>query len=34
MTEDGIQQREWADLEAVGLWQAFLRHPNRMFDVD
>lgn len=34
LSEDGTHERDWADLETVGLWQAFLRHPNRMFEVD
>ncbi|MGH3621288.1 MAG: hypothetical protein ACRDQ5_05780 [Sciscionella sp.] len=34
LSEDGIHQQDWSDLEAVRLWQAFLRHPHRMFEVD
>jgi predicted ATPase len=34
LTEHGIHEQEWSDLNAVLLWQAFLRHPQRMFDVD
>ncbi len=32
LSEDGIRQQDWSDLETVTLWQAFLRHPQRMFD--
>lgn len=32
LSEDGIHEQDWSDLEAVRLWQAFLRHPQRMFD--
>ncbi|WP_020667446.1 hypothetical protein [Amycolatopsis nigrescens] len=34
MSEDGIHEQEWSDLDAVRLWQTFLRHPQRMFDFD
>lgn len=34
LSENGIHERDWSDLEAVQLWQAFLRHPQRMFDPD
>jgi predicted ATPase len=34
LSEDGIHEQDWSELETVRLWQAFLRHPQRMFDVD
>ena len=33
MTEDGIAERQWADLESVNLWKSFLGRPDRFFDV-
>ena len=33
LSESGIEEQEWSDLDAVRLWQAFLRAPQRMFDV-
>ncbi|OXM50258.1 hypothetical protein CFP71_27885 [Amycolatopsis thailandensis] len=32
LSEDGIHEQNWEDLDTVRLWQAFLRHPRRMFD--
>jgi predicted ATPase len=31
LTDDGIAQRDWDELATVGLWQTFLRHPQRFF---
>ncbi|WP_369373139.1 hypothetical protein AB1046_05445 [Promicromonospora sp. Populi] len=32
MTDDGIAERTWADLESVNLWKSFLGRPDRFFD--
>ncbi|WP_454852696.1 AAA family ATPase [Promicromonospora soli] len=32
MTEHGIAERKWADLESVALWKRFLGRPDRFFD--
>ncbi|SDW44040.1 Predicted ATPase [Amycolatopsis xylanica] len=31
LTEYGIEEQEWEDLDTVRLWQTFLRNPSRMF---
>ncbi|WP_370949220.1 hypothetical protein AB5J62_17170 [Amycolatopsis sp. cg5] len=31
LTEYGIEEQKWEDLEAVRLWQTFLRNPSRFF---
>lgn len=33
MTEHGIAERTWAELESVGLWKRFLGRPDTFFDV-
>lgn len=32
MTEQGIAQRKWAELESVALWRRFLGRPDTFFD--
>lgn len=32
MTDQGIAERKWADLESVALWKRFLGRPDRFFD--
>jgi len=32
MTEHGVAERKWADLESVALWKRFLGRPDRFFD--
>lgn len=32
MTEQGIAERKWADLESVALWKRFLGRPDTFFD--
>lgn len=32
MTEHGIAERKWAELESVNLWRSFLGRPDRFFD--
>ena len=32
LTEEGITNRKWEDLEIVTLWRAFLNKPTRFFD--
>jgi predicted ATPase len=34
LSEDGISESDWSDLESVRLWESFLRHPRRMFEPD
>ncbi len=34
LSEDGIHEQKWEDLDTVRLWQAFLRHPQRRFATD
>ncbi|MDR7382627.1 AAA family ATPase [Promicromonospora iranensis] len=33
MTEDGIAERTWSELESVNLWKRFLGRPDTFFDV-
>jgi predicted ATPase len=33
MTDQGIAERTWAELESVALWKRFLGRPERFFDV-
>lgn len=33
MTDRGIAERTWAELESVALWKRFLGRPDRFFDV-
>ncbi len=33
MTDQGITERKWAELESVALWQRFLGRPDTFFDV-
>ncbi|GHH65476.1 AAA family ATPase [Promicromonospora soli] len=32
MTEHGVAERKWAELESVALWKRFLGRPDRFFD--
>lgn len=32
LSDDGIAEQCWEDLDAVRLWRAFLNNPGRMFD--
>jgi predicted ATPase len=32
MTEQGVAERQWAELESVALWKRFLGRPDRFFD--
>lgn len=32
MTDEGIAERKWADLESVALWKRFLGRPETFFD--
>ena len=32
LTENGIEQREWKELELVNFWQSFLGRPEKFFD--
>jgi predicted ATPase len=32
MTEQGVAERKWAELESVALWKRFLGRPDRFFD--
>lgn len=32
LTEHGIAERTWAELESVNLWKSFLGRPDRFFD--
>ena len=32
MTERGITERKWAELESVALWKRFLGRPDTFFD--
>lgn len=33
MTEHGIAERKWSELESVNLWKRFLGRPDTFFDV-
>jgi predicted ATPase len=32
LTDEGIAEREWADLVPVSLWRRFLNRPDTFFD--
>jgi predicted ATPase len=32
LTDDGVADRDWEDLELVKLWRTFLNHPDTFFD--
>ena len=34
LTDTGVADREWADLELVKLWRTFLNRPDKFFDQD
>jgi predicted ATPase len=34
LTESGIDERSWEDLEMVRLWRSFLSRPDRFFEAE